>query len=177
MTIKIIPISSNLRIQIREYLKLHNLANRGTEDGNKRNQEIGLIGEFAVHNYLLGKYPDLNNKPDGYDGGYDILYKGIKIDVKTMERKSYVRPNYVNNFYILQETHNSDIIVFCSFNNIDNVIEICGCLPKSELKTRGIFYAAGTTRNRADGSSFVFRQDNYEVENKYLDCIDTLKTL
>jgi hypothetical protein len=60
---------------------------------------------------------------------------------------------------------------------MDNIIEICGWLPKSELQTRGIFYAAGTKRIRTDGSSFTFRQDNYEVEVKDLDDIDSLKNL
>ena len=91
-----------------------------------------------------------------------------------MERKSYVRPSYVNNFYIMQEHHNADTVVFCSYHAVDNVVEICGWLPKNELGTRGIYYAAGTQRNRTDGTNFIFRQDNYEVENKDLDDINEL---
>lgn len=175
--VKKIAVPDALIISIREYLKDHNLGNRGVEDGSPRKQEVGLIGELIVHHYLHNKYLNLSEKLDGFDGGYDILFKDKKIDVKTMERKSYVRPNFVNNFYIMQEGHDAEIIVFCSYHNMDNIIEICGWLPKSELHTRGIFYAAGTKRNRTDGSSFTFRQDNYEVEVKDLDDIDTLKNL
>lgn len=170
-----VPVS--LISSIRNYLKNHNLGNRGVEDGSRRKQEIGLIGELTVYHFLYGTYPNINERQDGFDGGYDILFLGKKIDVKTMERKSYVRPYYVNNFYIMQEGHDADIIVFCSYHNSDNLIEICGWLPKNELGTRGIYYAAGTRRNRSDGSSFIFRQNNYEVENKDLDDIETLKTL
>ncbi len=175
--VKKIAVPETLIISIREYLKDHNLGNRGIEDGSPRKQEVGLIGELIVHHYLHNKYLNLSEKLDGFDGGYDILFKDKKIDVKTMERKSYVRPNFVNNFYIMQEGHDAEIIVFCSYHNLDNIIEICGWLPKSELQTRGIFYAAGTKRNRTDGSSFTFRQDNYEVEVKDLDDIDSLKKL
>lgn len=173
--IKQIIVFNTLVDRIKEYLMSHNLGNKGVEDGSPRKQEVGLIGELVVHNYLFDEYPNLFDKLDGFDGGFDMLFQGKKIDVKTMERKSYVRPNFVNNFYIMQKHHNADIIVFCSYHSVDNVIEICGCLPKNELHTRGIFYAAGTRRNRADGSFFVFRQDNYEVEVKDLDDIDSLK--
>jgi len=173
--VKRITVPTTLITSIREYLKDHNLGNRGVEDGSPRKQEVGLIGELVVHHYLFDSYPNLSEREDGFDGGFDILFKDKKIDVKTMERKSYVRPNFVNNFYIMQEGHDAEIIVFCSFHNIDNVIEICGWLPKSELQTRGIFYKAGTQRNRTDGSSFTFRQNNYEVEVKDLDDINTLK--
>lgn len=173
--VKKIKVPPSLIISIKKYLKNHNLGNRGVEDGSPRKQEVGLIGELVVHHYLFGNYPNLSDKKNGFDGGFDILWRGKKIDVKTMERKSYVRPNFVNNFYILQQHHDADIIVFCSYHNIDDVIEICGWLPKSEMQERGIFYAAGTKRIRTDGSSFTFRQDNYEVEVKDLDDIESLK--
>lgn len=175
--VKRITVPPALITSIREYLKHHNLGNRGVEDGSPRKQEVGLIGELIVHHYLFENYPNLREKKDGFDGGFDILFNDKRIDVKTMERKSYVRPDFVNNFYIMQEGHNAEIIVFCSYHNTDHVIEICGWLPKPELKKRGIFYAAGTQRHRTDGSSFTFRQDNYEVEVKDLDPIDSLRNL
>lgn len=172
--VKRVEVPAELITSINEYLKTHSLAHRGFEDGNRRKQEIGLIGELIVHNLLFGNYPDLNERSDGFDGGYDILFHEKRIDVKTMERKSYVRPDFVNNFYLLQERHQADAIVFCSYHNYDNVLEICGWLPKKELAIRGIYYAAGTQRIRSDGSSFTFRQNNYEVQNKNLNDISTL---
>ena len=175
--VKKITVPLSLITSIKDYLKDHNLGNRGVEDGSPRKQEVGLIGELIVHHYLYGNYPNLSERKDGFDGGFDIFFNDKKIDVKTMERKSYVRPNFVNNFYTMQQGHDAEIIVFCSYHNIDNVIEICGWLPKSELQSRGIFYTSGTKRIRTDGSSFTFRQDNYEVEVKDLDDIDSLKNL
>lgn len=173
--VKKIPVENELIITIENYLQNHNLGNRGFEDGEPRKQKVGLIGELIVYKYLTGAYPNLQNRQDGFDGGYDIAFMGKLIDIKTMERKSYVRPNFVNNFYIIQEGHNADTIVFCSYHSVDNILEICGWLPKNELAKRGIYYTAGTRRIRTDGSSFTFRQNNYEVENKNLDDIDLLK--
>lgn len=175
--IRRIHIEPDLISMVERYLQHHNLANRGVEDGDYEKQKIGLIGELCVYKYLLNCYPDLNEKQNGFDGGYDIDYNGRLIDVKTMGRKSYVRANYVNNFYLLQSNHNANTIVFCSYHTADKVVEICGWLPKVALAAKGIFYAAGTRRIRTDGSSFTFRQDNYEVENKDLDDIETLKRL
>jgi len=173
--IRRIPVLPALISAIAEYLKDHNLGNRGVEDGGRRKQLVGLIGELTVHHYLFGVYPDLAKRNDGFDGGYDMVYNGEKIDVKTMERKTYVRPDYVNNFYWMQESYDAGIIVFCSYHNVANVVEICGWLPKSELSQRGCYYAAGTTRIRRDGTSFIFRQNNYEIENRRLDDIELLK--
>jgi hypothetical protein len=87
--VKKISVPDALITSIREYLKDHNLGNRGIEDGSPRKQEVGLIGELIVHHYLHNKYLNLSEKLDGFDGGYDILFKDKKIDVKTMERKSH----------------------------------------------------------------------------------------
>jgi hypothetical protein len=175
--IKQIHIGPQLIITVENYLQNHNLGNRGVEDGDYAKQKHGLIGELSVYKYLFGTYPDLSNKQDGFDGGYDMAYNGRLIDVKTMGRKTYVRSDFVNNFYLLQFGHKADTIVFCSYHTIDMVLEICGWLPKAELAERGILYAAGTQRSRADGSSFPFRQENYEVENKDLNDIETLKSM
>ena len=172
-----IPVDKELTRMIEVYLQTHNLGSRGYEDGDPGNQKVGLIGELIVYKYLTGSYPNLNGRADGFDGGYDIQFRNKRIDVKTMERKTYAKPGFVNNFYLLQESHKAEIIVFCSYHSRDNVLEICGWLPKNELSKRGVYYAAGTKRIRTNGSSFVFRQNNYEVENKDLDSIDSLKAI
>jgi len=173
--VKRFKVEDDLILKVEEYLQNHNLGNRGFEDGDYSRQKIGLIGELTVHKFLFDKYPDLTFREDGFDGGYDIKYNGKLIDVKTMGRRTYAQPDFVNNFYLLQADHNSDTIIFCSYHTIDHVLEICGWLPKEELSTKGKYYAAGTSRIRIDGSSFQFLQNNYEVENKNLIDIERLK--
>jgi hypothetical protein len=54
---------------------------------------------------------------------------------------------------------------------------VCGWIYKKDLDKKGIFYKAGTKRSREDGTSFNFRQDNYEVLNKDLNPIGDIKTI
>jgi hypothetical protein len=175
--IRKIIVSEALIGSLEKYLKVHNLGNRGIEDGTPERQFVGLLGEVVVHKYLFDVYPNLRERQDGFDGGVDMVFKDRKIDVKTMGRNSYVQPHFVNNFYVMQEEYKSDTIIFCSYHKKDKVLEICGWTPKNELQTRGIFYAKGTKRTQDDGRSFLFRQDNYEVENRHLDDIEVLKNI
>lgn len=163
-----VPVEPAIIVAIEKYLDTHDLGNRGVEDGDKRKQFVGLLGELLVIQNLTGQPVNLEVRQDGFDGGYDFVYKGHRIDVKTMERKSFVRGDFVNNFYIMQEAYEADVVVFCSYHAPKNILEICGWIYKKNLGTLGKFYKAGTKRVRADGSSFIFRQDNYEVENKDL---------
>ncbi len=172
-----IEVSPDLIITIEKYLETHNLGNRGFEDGSKRKQLVGLLGEIIVTEKLTGKSVNLYEREDGFDGGFDLQYQGKRIDVKTMERTSFVRGNFVNNFYIMQEDYESDIIVFCSYNAPANILEICGWIYKEDLSKLGKFYKKGTIRTRSNGTSFHFREDNYEVENKDLNSIQKLLSL
>ena len=157
------------------FLKSHTLGNRGIEDGSFEQQLTGLIGEYIVYYHLKKAKPNLSDKADGFDGGIDIVHNGMRIDVKTMGRNSYVRGEYVNNFYVMQQKYDSDTLVFCSYHKSQKVLEICGWINKNELSEKGIFYQSGSKRLRNDGSFFYFRQDNYEVKNQDLQPIDLLK--
>ncbi|WP_315818999.1 hypothetical protein [Paraflavitalea speifideaquila] len=115
---------------IEKYLHTHNLGNRGVEDGDKRKQLVGVLGEVLVIEQLTGIPVNLEERPSGFDGGYDFELNGYRIDVKTMERKSFVRAEFVNNFYIMQEAYDADIIVFCSYHKPASILEICGWIFK-----------------------------------------------
>lgn len=157
------------------FLQSHSLGNRGVEDGTFEQQLTGLIGEYIVYYHLKREKPDLSKKEDGFDGGIDIVHNGVRIDVKTMGRNSYVRGEYVNNFYVMQQKYDCDVLTFCSYHKSQQVIEICGWIHKNELSEKGIFYKAGSKRLRDNGTFFHFRQDNYEVKNKDLRPIDMMK--
>lgn len=166
-----INVPDNLINSINKFLNTNNIGNRSFGNGNKRNQLVGLIGEFTTYKYFFNCYPDFKI---GFDGGIDFIYKDKKIDVKTMERKGFVKSNYVNNFYHCQKDYDSDTLIFCNYNNIQNVIEICGWIPKSELDTKAIYYPKDTIRTRFDGSEFKLNQSIYEIEMKDLNSIENI---
>ena len=165
-------INEKQKARIWKWLQNNTIANRGKFDGTKENQLLGLIGEFEVHNYLLGYYPEFKK---GFDGGIDIVYKGKTIDVKTMGRNVDIKMEYVNNFYSCQLKYDCDVLIFASINKQDNTFQICGWIDKKNIPRKSIFYEQGEKRYRDDGSYFELEADTYEIYNynlidmKYLD--------
>ena len=84
MMIEKYKINQEQKKRIWKWLQSNNIANRGEFDGDKQKQLVGLIGEFEVHNYLLGYYPEFKK---GFDGGVDIIYKDKTIDVIVSDHK------------------------------------------------------------------------------------------
>ena len=162
------PVNFKVVKICQEYLKHNNIANRGTYDGNKEKQLVGLVGEMETHYLLKGFYPNLNQKESGFDGGYDIAHANMKIDVKTMARKVYTKDYYANNFTKLQECFNPDILLFTSINKKTNKIEFCGWIWKKELNTRGRLFKKGDIRKRGLKDTLTISVDNYEIKNSDL---------
>ena len=72
----------------------HNFGNRSKNNGNKNQQYIGIIGECVIKDMFGLRYVDGSS---GFDGGYDLKYKGKRYDVKTMSRTTDVKDYYTNN--------------------------------------------------------------------------------
>lgn len=110
-----------------------------------------------------------NNNLYRYIGGNtyrNITYKNHTIDVKTMERKVFVRREYVNNFIALQKNFDCDVLMFLSYNSKASefgTIEICGWIYKREIDEKANFYPKGTDRKRSDGTIFELIEDLYEI--------------
>ncbi len=162
------PINQQVKEKCWNYLKTHNLANRGEHDGNKENQLIGLLAEMETCFLLKDFYPDLNLKKNEFDGGFDIKHMNRTIDVKAMGRNFYTRSDYVNNFAKLQLKYKCDILLFTSVNKKTNYIEFCGWIWKKEIKERAIFYEKGCERPRGKDDTMITTTDNYEIKNSNL---------
>ena len=161
-------ISKENKINCWNYLKTHSLANRGSYDGDKEKQLTGLIAETETHKLLLDEYPNLDEKKDGFDGGVDINYLGYTIDVKSMGRSFYTKPEYVNNFPKLQAHYDCDMIIYTSVNKKTNFIEFCGWIWKSEIESKANFFKKGEVRKRGLNDTMVTATDNYEIKNSDL---------
>ena len=82
-----IIIPNKLKTEVWEYLNENNIGNRFEFNGNKEQQFVGLVGEIIIKR-LFGLDHEFKN---GFDGGFDFVYKGLKIDVKTMGRNVDVK--------------------------------------------------------------------------------------
>lgn len=165
MNITRIEVDSDVYELAERFVAENNLGMRGVFDGNKRNQFVGILGQVAFYKYLFGTLPDLVS---GFDEGIDLVYKEYSFDVKTMERKVFMRDYFVNNFVALQLKYDTDVLLFLSYNSSSNIIEICGWIFKRDLETKATFHPAGSIRTRSDGSTFVVQQDLYEVNQSEL---------
>lgn len=163
---------------IEKYLQSNSLANRGHGDGTKTNQRTGLICEAAVQHYLTGEYPDFEAKANGFDGGYDLVYNGKKIDVKGKGRKSSdMRPFWDINLYVSQQNYPADILVFCSYNYVaGDVVTICGWIEKEDFLKYAYVRTKKDTNTRTDGTLWGYNAAQYEQKVTILHPIETLLT-
>jgi len=155
-------------------LELYNFGQRGYADGTFEQQLVGIIGQTVVLDIFNLPWVDGS---EGFDGGVDLVYNNITIDVKTMGRTTDVRPYYVNNFIGLQKNYNVEAYIFTSFNKRTNELTIVGWLPKKLLEERANFFPKGSYRTRSDGSKFRTFTDLYEIKNSNLFNIKSIEDL
>ena len=74
----ILDITEELKLKCWNYLQNNNMGNRHSANGNKEQQFVGLVGEILTKNLFNIKH----KFTQGFDGGYDFVYKKQKIDIK-----------------------------------------------------------------------------------------------
>jgi hypothetical protein len=163
-------VPEEIKTSVWNFVSNNNIGQRSKANGNKVQQYVGLLGEVVVKKYLGVDY----ELKSGFDGGFDLNYKGLKIDVKTMGRTVEPRENYVNNFIAYQEKFDCDAYVFCSLNKTNYNLTVCGWVTKKQLQERSKIYKEGTERTRADGSVFKLKAPTYEIKNNQLNNIEDL---
>ncbi len=152
----------------------HNFGQRGYADGTPEQQLIGIIGQTVVLDLFNLPWVDGST---GFDGGVDLTYHNITIDIKTMGRTTGVRPYYVNNFIGLQKKYNVDAYIFASYNKRNNILTIVGWLPKQLLEKKARFFPKGTIRTRSNGTQFKTFADLYEIKNSDLFAVNSINDL
>jgi hypothetical protein len=148
------------------FVDSNNLGQRNDgSDGSKDQQLVGVIGQNMMA-LALGK--SFMQSSTTHDGGVDFEIFGLKLDIKTMGRTNPPKLDYVNNFMASQTKFNVDGYVFASFNKTNNVLSICGWIPKELMLERACFYAKGETRIRSDNTTFDMKADCYEIQNNQI---------
>lgn len=166
-------IDKELKIRIWNALLTHSVANRGKGDGTQEQQYVGLLGEYTVKELLGIKVLEL----DGFDGGYDLIISGKKVDIKTMGRTVDPQDHYVNNFIAYQQDFDCDFYIFCSINKTTSVLTICGYQDKRTLLEIADFFPEGSVRYRDDGTKFKMKAPTYEIKNSDLKPINELEDI
>ena len=135
------------------------------KNGSRENQFVGIVSESIVRKGFGLPWVTCE---ENFIKDYDILWNGIKIDVKTVGRNSYPTKSFVNNLMLDQIEYDCEYYIFCSYHKANNEATICGFIDKDTLKKVATLLPAGTTRTRFDGTQFQLKYDNYEIENHKL---------
>lgn len=120
-----------------------NFGNRGKFDGDMSKQLIGMLGQTVVADYLGEPRPQVSH---GFDGGYDFVINGKKVDLKCMGRKRNIQADYVHNLIAYQKDYDVDYYLFASVNYVEQVVEICGVISKKDFYTYANYLREGAYR-------------------------------
>ena len=135
------------------------------------NRASNSMDARAFYDYIFSTWHPYKN---GFEGGFDMRYKGTKIDVKQKGRPEAMKPYFVHNFIGFQKEFDCDFYIFNSLNKTTNKLEICGWITKDNLIKKSCFYKEGDVRNRDNGTCFEMKADTYEIENRLLNKINLL---
>lgn len=146
----------------KELAEKHNLGNRGEFDGNKEQQITGIIGQIVIQDFF--GVPRMTGD-EGFDGGVDLEYGGVRIDVKTMGRTVKPEEHYVNNIVASQIGYISEAFILVSYHKRRRILTVCGWIMKDELLESAVYCPKGSIRERDDGTKFTVEADMYEIRN------------
>lgn len=152
---------TNEQIEYATYLVNNcNYGRRGKFDGDKSKQLVGMLAQTVLADYLKQPRPDTS---EGFDGGYDYIINGKKVDVKCMSRKGYVIGNYVHNLIAYQKNYDVDYYIFTSLNTTTNELEICGVINKEQFFSKADLFEKGTVRHKGK-TAFTLEAPTYELK-------------
>jgi len=172
LNVKIKPeIISHCKTQIDN----HNFAKASKDNGDRNQQYIGIVGQSVITDFFGLGYIDGKLGPDG---GVDLRYEGKTYDVKTMTRRVDVKDSYTNNFVKRQENYDVDGYIFCSINIKKKELTVSGWIKKEDFTRFKRFKPKGTIcKNGTDGKEFPLRFDMYEIDNQYLNFVNSIVDL
>jgi len=160
-----IPLTQKIVDYSAKLVNENNFGQRGVFDGSKRKQFIGVVAENTIRHYLD---IELMKPKGGFDGGWDIIYKGLKTDIKCTDRVSYPKLHFANNIWQEQVKYKNEAYIFSSLHYTDKVLTICGWIDKEDFKKRAVFYKKGTIRKKDNGDTFPCKGDYWEILNSEL---------
>ena len=155
-----------------QYLvKNTNYGNRGVDDGDKHDQQNGIVAQCAIMDLMGYELPEVSHEADG---GIDIVYDGIKIDVKTIACKNYPTPRYSASVMAKQKHYQTDIYIFSMVHREDKMVTVTGWMDKAD------FFRNAKLRNKGDYINEYLpclRSTDYELKIAQLNQVDSLADL
>jgi hypothetical protein len=114
---------------------------------------IGFLGEIIVSNKLKAKIENT------YD--YDLIKKGIKIDVKSKKCTSKPKPYYDCSVAAYNTKQKCDFYVFVRILDTMDVGWICGIIDKKTFFEKSKLYKKGFCD---ESNGLIFKENTYNLE-------------
>jgi hypothetical protein len=102
----------------------------------------GMLAEVCVRDYFGSekRYDDCC----GFDGGFDLEYGGLKIEIKTRHSTFKPKDNYEYKVPARQIRYPSKFFIFCNYHTPSEMLYIVGDISKVRFDDRARLVKAGT---------------------------------
>jgi len=130
---------------------------------NLENYLYGFLAQIVIADWLESARP-VFSFGSGFDGGFDIIHSGKKIDIVLRFGTVPPRPHFE---YLIPErkfNYVTDDYWFCYINKKNfNILYLVGHLTKEELHKKAKFRKRGERKLLDNGNSWVFEDNNLEI--------------
>lgn len=157
ITVKVPELVLRQSVQVCQQV---NFGRRGIDDGTKEQQLHGVIAQNALALAFGFPFVAASNM---WDGGYDFEVGSQRIDIKNVTRNVTPKLEYEARVVTEQLKYNVHIYLFTSYNQKDNLLTVCGWLPKDIFLDRARIYERGDIVVRDDGTTFTCRLNTHQI--------------
>lgn len=149
----------------------------GNEHGGTPEQQFyGILGQNVLSKYFYNLYPTNrdnyipSDKSCTFDGGYDYIINGKKVDLKISTRSCDFNMEYVHNLHAAQvdsPNYECDFYLFASFNKKTNLLQICAIIPKEAVKLYAKYFDMDSNSYNSYGKK-IGGSARYEIKDYIL---------
>lgn len=157
------------------YLVNHNnYGKRDADNGNKTDQLVGMVAQCAIMDLLGYELPPVITESDC---GIDLVYKGIKIDIKANAYNGNPKPSYFANVFAAQKNYQTDVYIFSVVHKHNRTLTITGWIDKAEFFSKANIRKKGDTITTSSGNTLILRSTDYAVKISELNQVNNLMDL
>ena len=145
----------------RDLVEKINYGKRGFADGKKKRQFLGMICENTVRDYYG---VELSKPSEGWDGGWDFMWKGMKTDVKSTAYKGKPKTNHRYRVIEDQMRYDAECFIFAYFNELERIVSITGWITKDDFLKKSVYNKKGDKMMARFDRYFYSDSNSYQLK-------------
>jgi hypothetical protein len=152
----------------------NNYGKRDSDNGSKVDQLVGMVAQCAIMDLFGYELPPIMKESDC---GIDMLYKGIKIDIKANSYNGLPKPSYIANVFEAQKNYATDVYIFSVVHKHNRTLTITGWMDKADFFNKAKLRKKGDLATKSNGETFALRSSDYGLQIAELNQVDNLRQL